>query len=227
MLDISLFPEVQLPTIFKWPDINRYDGTGCPRMHLAAFEGMLRSQKLSPEQLALAFQMSLEGVAQKWLLNLSELPTMGWDRIMNEYIKQFSHEDGTKISRRDLQSTKQEPMEFFLDLIKRWRQKAAQMLKRPSEEDQIDMMQQNLTLYFQRPMASQSFSSLKHFTDTGNKIDDSMVRGLILRSAPELKCTYSKNPELGAEVNNTSAKVEKREKKPSPSPHYHLTRSLL
>ncbi|XP_077217942.1 uncharacterized protein LOC143852445 [Tasmannia lanceolata] len=197
MREVSLFPDVQLPTSFKWPDINKYDGTGCPHMHFASFEGMLRSQKLSPKQLVMVFQMSLEGVEQKWLLHLPELPTMGWDRITSEFIKQFSHEDRTETSCRDLQSTKQQPMESFSDFVKRRRQKAAQMLKRPSEEDQIDMMQQNLTIFFQRPMAAQSFSSLKHFIDTGNKIDDSMAKGWILRLVLEPRRAYSKNPKSG------------------------------
>ena len=39
------------------------------------------------------------------------------------------------ITRRDLETTKQEPKESFSTFITKWRDKAAQMMSRPSEEE--------------------------------------------------------------------------------------------
>ena len=39
------------------------------------------------------------------------------------------------ITRRDLETTKQEPKESFSTFITKWRAKAIQMMSRPSEEE--------------------------------------------------------------------------------------------
>ena len=39
------------------------------------------------------------------------------------------------ITRRDLETTKQEPKESFSTFINKWRAKAVQMMSRPSEEE--------------------------------------------------------------------------------------------
>ena len=51
------------------------------------------------------------------------------------------------ITRRDLETTKQEPKESFFTFITKWRAKAAQMMSRPSEEEQLAMVVKNLFLY--------------------------------------------------------------------------------
>ena len=54
------------------------------------------------------------------------------------------------ITRRDLETTKQEPKESFSTLITKWRAKAAQMMNRPSEEEQLAMVVKNLLPIFQK-----------------------------------------------------------------------------
>ena len=46
--------------------------------------------------------------------------------------------------RRDLKTTKQEPKESFSTFITKRRSKAAQMMNRPGEEEQLTMVVKNL-----------------------------------------------------------------------------------
>ena len=48
------------------------------------------------------------------------------------------------VTRRDLETTKQEPKESFSTFIIKWRSKAAQMINRPNEEKQLNMVVKNL-----------------------------------------------------------------------------------
>ena len=41
------------------------------------------------------------------------------------------------MTRRDLKTTKQEPEESFSTFITKWRSKAAKMMNRPNEEEQL------------------------------------------------------------------------------------------
>ena len=52
------------------------------------------------------------------------------------------------IIRRDLETTKQELKESFSTFITNWRTKAAQMMSRPSEEEQLAMVVNNLLPVF-------------------------------------------------------------------------------
>ena len=48
------------------------------------------------------------------------------------------------ITRRDLETIKQEPKESFFAFITKWRAKVTQMMSRSSEEEQIAMVVKNL-----------------------------------------------------------------------------------
>ena len=48
------------------------------------------------------------------------------------------------MTRRDLETTKQEPKESFSAVITKWRSKAAQMMNRPNEKEQLTMVVKNL-----------------------------------------------------------------------------------
>ena len=48
------------------------------------------------------------------------------------------------MTRRDLETTKQEPKESFSAFITKWRSKAAQMMNKPNEEEQLTMVVKNL-----------------------------------------------------------------------------------
>ncbi|XP_077242613.1 uncharacterized protein LOC143883142 [Tasmannia lanceolata] len=153
MADFMIYPGVTLPHRFKVPDMDKYDGTGCPRSHLMSALLLLQQHGLSPEQVALIFPRSLVGTAKKWFLSLKSEEIRTLENIANRFVEQFSMEEGINITKRDLKALKQGHNETFTSFIRIWRTKAAQMTHRLSDEDQIKIVVKNLSPQYYHHMA--------------------------------------------------------------------------
>ena len=55
-----------LPVGFRMPDMERYTGVGCPRIHLRLYSTVMRALSLGEAQLLTLFPLSLSGVTQRW-----------------------------------------------------------------------------------------------------------------------------------------------------------------
>ena len=62
------------------------------------------------------------------------------------------------IIRRVLETTKQEPKESFSTFITKWRANAAQMMSRPSKEEQLAMVVKNLLSIYHKVFVCIVFS---------------------------------------------------------------------
>ena len=65
------------------------------------------------------------------------------------------------ITRRDLETTKQEPKESFFTFITKRRVKATQMMSRPSKEEQLAMVVKNLLPVYHKYLFAQYFPNFK------------------------------------------------------------------
>ena len=90
------------------------------------------------------FQNTLNGAALRWFFNLDDERARSWEDICWEFHKQYKYNMEVDITRRDLETTKQEPKESLSTFITKWRAKAAHMMSRPSEEEQLAMVVNNL-----------------------------------------------------------------------------------
>ena len=96
------------------------------------------------ELLAQMFQNTLLRAILRWFLNLDNARARSWEDICYEFHNQYKYNIKVDVIRRDLEITKQEPKESFFTFITKWRSKAAQMMNRPSEEEQLTMVVKNL-----------------------------------------------------------------------------------
>ncbi|RVW60990.1 Retrovirus-related Pol polyprotein from transposon 17.6 [Vitis vinifera] len=62
--DFDGAPVASLPTKFRMPEIERYTGIGCPRIHLRLYSTVMRAHGLDEAQMVMLFPMSLSGAAQ-------------------------------------------------------------------------------------------------------------------------------------------------------------------
>ncbi|XP_077221691.1 uncharacterized protein LOC143855455 [Tasmannia lanceolata] len=124
MADFMLYQGVTLPPRFKVPDMDKYDGTGCPRSHLMSVLPLLQQHGLSPDQVALLFPRSLVGVAKKWFLSLKseEIRTLEdianrWRRKAAQMTHRLSDEEQIKIVVKNLSPQYYHHMaiQYFLD----------------------------------------------------------------------------------------------------------------
>ena len=141
---ISLFPNARLPSKFKMPTLDKFDGIGSPKSHLKMYIRAIQPLGTTKKVLAQMFQNTLTEAPLRWFLNLDDERARSWKDIRRKFYKQYKYNMEVDIIRRDLETTKQELKESFSTFITKWRAKAAQMMSRPSEEEQLAMVVNNL-----------------------------------------------------------------------------------
>jgi len=106
MDSLSLFPDARLPTKFKMPNMDKFDGTTCPKTHLKMYVGALNPFGLSNELLAQLFQQSLTGAALRWFVSLDHAKMKTWEDICNAFNTQYHYNIEVDVTRRELDTTK-------------------------------------------------------------------------------------------------------------------------
>ena len=79
MDSLSLFLEARLPAKFKMPNMDKFDGTTCPKTHFRMYMGALQPFGLGDELLAQLFQQSLTGAALRWFVGLDKTKIKTWE----------------------------------------------------------------------------------------------------------------------------------------------------
>ena len=126
------------------PDIERYTGIGCPRIHLQLYSVVMRGHRLDEAQMIMLFPLSLSGDAQRWFASLDHSRRRTWVDLGQEFIRQYSFNTVVDVSQRELEALRKRPNESITSFISRWREKIALIIDRPSERDQISMIMRSL-----------------------------------------------------------------------------------
>ena len=142
--DFDGAPVASLPTQFKMPEIERYTGIGCPKIHLRLYSRVMRAHELDEAHLIMLFPMSLSGAAQHWFTSLDSSRCRTWDNLAQEFLRQFAFNTIIDISRRELEALRHGPEESVTSFISRWREKIAQIVDRLLEKDQTSMILRSL-----------------------------------------------------------------------------------
>ncbi|RVW90509.1 hypothetical protein CK203_031052 [Vitis vinifera] len=82
--DFGGMPVASLPAKFRMPDIERYTGIGCPRLHLRLYSTVMRAHGLDEPQMITLFPLSLSGAAQRWFASLESSRRRTWDDLAQE-----------------------------------------------------------------------------------------------------------------------------------------------
>ena len=72
------------------PDIERYMGIGCPRIHLQLYSAVMHRHRLDEAQMIMLFHLLLSGVAQRWFASLDPSRSRTWADLGQEFIRQYS-----------------------------------------------------------------------------------------------------------------------------------------
>ena len=110
----------------------------------------VKALKATEEMLSQMFQNTLTGATLRWFLNMEHNRARNWEDICKEFHNQYKYNIEVDVTRRDLETTKQESKESFSTFIIKWRSKAAQMINRPNEEKQLNMVVKNLLLVYHK-----------------------------------------------------------------------------
>ena len=85
--DFDGAPVASLPAQFKMPEIERYTGIGCPKIHLRLYSSVMRAHGLDVAHLIMLFPMSLSGTTQRWLVSLDASCHRSWDDLAQVFFR--------------------------------------------------------------------------------------------------------------------------------------------
>ncbi|KAL6328557.1 hypothetical protein AAG906_038752 [Vitis piasezkii] len=171
-------PAASLPAKFRMPDIERYSGIGCLKIHLRLYSTVMRAHGIDDAQLVALFPMSLSRVAQRWFASVEPSRLRTWEDVAHEFLTQFAFSVEIDVSRRELEATRQRLNESISSFVNRWRAKVVGMIDRPKEQDQIDMVLRNLQLRFARHLVGILFQDLKSMVHATFSVEEAIARGL-------------------------------------------------
>ncbi|KAJ9699548.1 hypothetical protein PVL29_008238 [Vitis rotundifolia] len=184
--DTDDVPVATLPVGFEMPDIERYRGVGCPRIHLRLYSAVMRALGLDEAQLLILFPLSLSGTTQRWYASLESSRRRTWEDLAQEFLSQYSFSSDTSITRRELESLRQGLDESVSSFISRWREKIAEMTERPTERDQMCMFLRSLHPRFARHLIGVPFQDFRSLVQALFDVDDGISRGLWSDITPSL-----------------------------------------
>ena len=171
-------PVAALPVEFRIPDIERYTGIGCHRIHLQLYNAAMRGHRLDEAQMIMLFPLSLSGAAQRWFASLDPSRRRTWADLGQKFIRQYSFNTIVDVSRRELEALRQRLDESVTSFISRWREKIAQIIDRPSECDQISMIMGSLQHRFARHLMGFPQTDFRSLVQVLYGIKEGISRGL-------------------------------------------------
>ena len=182
--DFDGAPVASLPAKFRMPEIERYTGIGCPRIHLRLYSTIMRAHGLDGAQMIMLFPMSLGGAAQRWFASLDVSRRRTWDDLAQEFLRQYAFNTVADVSRRELEALRQRSDELVSSFISRWRGKIAEIVDRPSERDQIQMVLRSLQPRIARHVVGVPFTDFGSLVLALYDVEDGISRGLWADSSP-------------------------------------------
>ena len=117
-----------LSTNFHMPNIERYSGVGCPKIHPRLYSTVMRAYMLDDAQLVTIFPMSLSGATQKWFASVEPLRLRTWENVVHEFLTEFASSADIDVSRQELKATKQRLNESISTFVNRWRENVVGIL---------------------------------------------------------------------------------------------------
>ncbi|MBY3556038.1 hypothetical protein HGI15_22120, partial [Modestobacter lapidis] len=88
---LSLFPQARIPQQFKMPDLEKFDGTNCPKAHLKMYARAMQPRGADDELMAQLFQESLTGSALRWFLSMDEAHVKTWEDVCNQFTDHYKY----------------------------------------------------------------------------------------------------------------------------------------
>ena len=142
--DFDGAPMANLPTKFRMHEIERYTCISYPRIHLRLYSMVMRAHGLDKVQMVMFFPISLSSVAQRWFASLDVSRHQTWDDLAQEFLRKFAFNIVIDVLRRELEALRQRSNESVSFFISRWHWKIAEIVDKPLERDQIQMILRSL-----------------------------------------------------------------------------------
>ncbi|KAF5934576.1 hypothetical protein HYC85_030747 [Camellia sinensis] len=122
-----------------------------------------------------------------------------WEELAEAFVDQYSYNTQVEMTIQELEATRQNPTEPFVEFIARWRAKAAQMTdRRPSEKDQVQMMVRNLEHDMLQKLIVAPLFTFKSLHELGVQVENAFNSGIIPRTREPTRRVISGSTNTGS-----------------------------
>ena len=102
-----------LPANFKMPEIEKFDGSTCPRVHIQNYVLGMGTKGCNDEEMAQRFHLSLKSPADAWYVDLKPEERSSWEQIKAIFLEKYKGNMTWKVTREDVLATTQRPNESY------------------------------------------------------------------------------------------------------------------
>ena len=97
-----------LPPNFKMPEIEKFDGSSCPRIHIQSYMMAMATKVCDEEAMAARFHLSLNRPADAWFINLKPGLRQIWEHIKAIFMEKYKGNIEWQTTRAHVMGTIQE-----------------------------------------------------------------------------------------------------------------------
>ena len=111
--ELCLVPDLVIPSKFKLPKFEKYDGTKCFENHLATYCNKMAGHTHNEDLLIHVFYDSLAGTTTQWYMKLRKDQIRTWRDLVQPFLERFKYMLETVPNRMTLQCMKKRPDEDY------------------------------------------------------------------------------------------------------------------
>ncbi|XP_050919408.1 uncharacterized protein LOC127136941 [Lathyrus oleraceus] len=222
--DMRLVPGIKIPTKFKVPAFEKYQGNTCPKTHVRSYCRKMAAYSGDEKLLIHFFQDSLSGASLEWYMQLERSHVRSWRELAEAFLKHYQYNTDMAPNRTQLQSLTQKSEESFKEYAQRWRDLAARVQPPMLENELVDMFMGTLQgPYYERLVGSTS-AGFSDLVVAGKRIESGVKAGKIpnpANAANGAKKPYSGFPKK-KEGETNAASTSKGKGKAYRTPYYQV-----
>ena len=128
--------EIQpFPKNLKVPDLEKFDGSSCPRLHIQSYMMAMATKGFDEAGMAAHFHVSLVKPAIGWYIDLAPEERKTWDGIKSLFMEKYKGNVEWKTTRAHVLGTIQRSNESITEFYSRWNAKCNELKEKIDDED--------------------------------------------------------------------------------------------
>ncbi|XP_050896561.1 uncharacterized protein LOC127103338 [Lathyrus oleraceus] len=195
--EMCLVSSLVIPTKFKTPDFDKYEGRTCPKSHLVMYYWKMVAHVEDDKLMIHFFQDSLKGAPSKWYLSLDQSRIRCFQDLSNASVKHYKYNMDMAPDRRELLNMSQKDNESFKEYAQRWREMASQVEPPLGEKELAHWSMDIVQPMFHERMVGSVSATFSELVAVGIKVELGLKNGkrsvllellitTMLRSFPEI-----------------------------------------
>ena len=180
---LCMVQNVVLPTMFKAPEFEKYDGSSCPKSHIIMYCSKMVMYVHDDKLLIHCFQDSLTGPTSQWYMQLDGSHISTWRNLVDSFLKQYKHNIDMTLDHLDLQRMEKKSTKSFKKYAQRWRDTVSQVQPPLTDKELSAMFINTLKAPFYDRMVGSASNKFFDIMTIGERIKYGIKYGKITERA--------------------------------------------